>query len=56
MVSDLGECGDLAKFLVVDRPPFRLEEDESTTPSGPDPGEVGPQESIGGPKPDGVGA
>ncbi len=31
---------------------LRLDEDESATPSGPDPGEVGPQESIGGPKRD----
>ncbi len=31
---------------------LRLDEDESVTPSGPDPGEVGPQESIEGPKRD----
>ena len=31
---------------------LRLGEDGSATPSGPDPGEVGPQESIGGPKRD----
>ncbi len=31
---------------------IRLDEDESATPSGPDPGELGPQESIGGPKRD----
>ncbi len=49
---DLGERGDLSKISVVDRPPFRLDQDESATPSGPDPGEVGPQESIGGPNRD----
>ena len=49
---DLGERGDLSKISVVDRPPFRLDEDESATPPGPDPGEVGPQESIGGPNRD----
>ncbi len=49
---DLGERGDLSEFSVVDRPPFRLDEDESATPSGPDPGQVGPEESIGGPKRD----
>ena len=31
---------------------LRLNEDESATPSGPDPGEVGPQESIGSPERD----
>ncbi len=31
---------------------LRLDEDESLAPSGPDPGEVGPQESIGGLKRD----
>jgi hypothetical protein len=31
---------------------LRLNEDESATPSGPDLREVGPQESIGGPKRD----
>ena len=49
---DLGERGDLSKISVVDRPPFRLDEDESATPPGPDPGEVGPQESIGDPNRD----
>ncbi len=32
---------------------LRLDEDERTAPSGPEPREVGPQKSIGGPKPDG---
>ena len=31
---------------------LRLDEDERATPSGPDPGEVGPQEPIEGPKRD----
>ncbi len=48
---DLGERDDLSGISVVDRLPFRRE-DERATPSGPDPGEVGPQEWIGGPKRD----
>ena len=49
--ANLWKCDDLPEFALVHRSRHGRE-DESATPSGPDPGEVGPQESIGGPKRD----
>ncbi len=44
---DLGERDNLPELALASWPPFRLDEDESLAPSGPDLGEPDPQKPVG---------